>query len=95
MALQIDCIEKMDRNDPTTALQFVGGRNDNGSRCRLSQKDAIDGVESGKWQFYVSVGGSRVNVIVSTSRFGHKYLKTVADGEAPNNLLSLQTCFLV
>jgi len=26
------------------------------------------------------------------SRFGNKYLKTVADGEQPNNLLSLPEC---
>ena len=26
------------------------------------------------------------------SRFGHKYLKTMADGEHPNNLLSLPEC---
>lgn len=43
---------------------------------------------TGKWSFYVSRGGSIVNVIVATSRFGHKYLKTEADGEQPNNLLS-------
>ncbi len=29
-----------------------------------------------------------MNVIVSVSRYGHKYLKTEADGEHPDNLLS-------
>ena len=28
-------------------------------------------------------------VTVAISRYGHKYLKTLADGEEPNNLLSL------
>jgi hypothetical protein len=32
------------------------------------------------------------DVIVAISRYGHKYLKTVADGEQPNNLLSLYEC---
>jgi hypothetical protein len=36
--------------------------------------------------------GDRVSVIVATSRFGNKYLKTTADGDQPNNLLSLPTC---
>jgi hypothetical protein len=31
-------------------------------------------------------------VIVGTSRYGHKYLKTEADGEQPDNLLSLPEC---
>lgn len=36
--------------------------------------------------------GSVVSVIVAVSRFGNKYLKTEADGEHPNNLLSLPEC---
>jgi hypothetical protein len=59
---------------------------------KLSQQDAIAGVESGRWQFYVSVNGSTVWVVVEVSRFGNKYLKTTADGEQHNNLLSLPEC---
>lgn len=50
------------------------------------------GTESGKWQFYVSVGGLTVDVIVATSQYGHKYIKTLADGVHPDNLLSLPEC---
>ena len=32
------------------------------------------------------------DVVVAVSRFGNKYLKTVADGDQPNNLLSLYEC---
>lgn len=31
-------------------------------------------------------------VIVTTSRFGNNYLKTQADGDEPNNLLSPPEC---
>jgi len=54
--------------------------------------EAIAGIESGRWSFFVSVQGRAVAVIVAVSRWGHKYLKTVADGDDPNNLLSLPEC---
>ena len=30
--------------------------------------------------------------VVAVSRFGNKYIKTEADGDQPNNLLSLPEC---
>lgn len=93
MRLKIDCIEKEDRYDPTEAIVSVGGRNPDGTRWRLSQKDAISGIKTGKYSFYVVQGAVVVDVIVSVSRFGHEYIKTVADGAAPNNLLNLQSCY--
>jgi Protein of unknown function (DUF3892) len=92
MAYQIDCIEKEDRLNPTEAIQFIGGLAADGKRWRISQKEAIAAIEAGKWAFYVVAHGRSVNVIVAVSRFGNKYIKTEADGDAPNNLLSLQHC---
>ncbi|WP_111733072.1 DUF3892 domain-containing protein [Roseovarius amoyensis] len=95
MAHKIDCIEKEDRYDPTEAITHVGGLNHNGTRWRITQKEAIRRIESGENQFYVENGGRRTDVIVAVSRFGNKYIKTKADDYEPNNLLSLRTCALV
>ena len=92
MTNQIDCIQKLDRHDPTDAIEYVGGKNSDGTRWKITQKDAIRRIEQGINQFYVFKNGVRTNVIVSISRFGNKYIKTEADGYEPNNLLSLVRC---
>lgn len=89
---QVLCVSKTDRYNPYERITHIGGKNDDGTRWKLGQQDAIQGIESGKWAFYVRRGSGMVDVIVATSRYGHRYLKTTADGEQPNNLLSLPEC---
>lgn len=91
-SVQIMCINKSDRYNPHERIINVGGINANGTRWKLSQPAAIEGIENGKWRFYVSVDGDSVWVIVAVSANGNKYLKTQNDGDQPNNLLSLPEC---
>lgn len=89
---EVKCVTKSDRTNPHERILFIGGINQDGKNWKLAQSEAIEGIEAGKWQFFVNRGGRIVDVIVSTSRYGHKYIKTVADGETPDNLLSLYEC---
>jgi hypothetical protein len=89
---QVLCINKMDRTDVHERILNIGGFNADNSRWKITQTDAIEGIESGRWEFYVSKNNHEVNVIVSTSRFGNKYIKTENDGDTPDNLLSLPEC---
>jgi hypothetical protein len=91
-SVQIQCVNKTDRYNPHERISHVGGVNADKTRWKLTQEQAIQGTESGQWRFYVSVGGHSVWVIVAVSRFGNKYLKTEADGDQPDNLLSLPEC---
>lgn len=83
-----------DAGDADRRIDSIGGatgaEGTNGP-WTLKLDPAIAGIESGKWAFWTSANGRDVQVIVAT-RNRRKYLKTEADGDEPNNLLSLPRC---
>lgn len=89
---QITCIIP-DGADSNRRIDSIGGAtgSKNGGPWCISLHAAIKGIEDGTWRFWTSVNGNSVWVIIAT-RNGKKYLKTEADGDEPNNLLSLPRC---
>jgi len=81
--------------NPHERIINIGGTNPDGARWKRSQQQAIIDIETGTYQYYVSMEGHSVWVVVAAKQVGqsvHKYLKTQNDGEQPNNLLSLPEC---
>jgi hypothetical protein len=91
---EVTCINKSDRYNPWERITHLGGPNPDGKRWRLSQAEVIAAIEQNTYgEFYVDrPQGDRVKVIIATSQHGNKYVKTTADGDQPNNLLSLPEC---
>nr|WP_313287026.1 DUF3892 domain-containing protein [Stenotrophomonas pavanii] len=88
---QVGCIRKDDRQDRYSRITHIGGANGDASRWRLTLDEAINGIETGKWAFFTYVGGHQRWLLVA-SRNGRKYLRTEADQDTPDNLLSLPEC---
>jgi hypothetical protein len=89
--VRISCISKSPRSDPYTRISEIGGVANN-QVWRLPLNQAIQAVQGGRRFFVERPAGDRVDVVIATSQHGNKYLKTIADGDEPNNLLALPEC---
>ena len=69
------------------AVQSIGGFENSVSWSR-PLADAVEDVQSGRCQYYVSIGLRKVNLVVA-EQAGSSYLKTMIDGLSPANLLAL------
>ena len=90
--VEIQCINRSDRLDPHQRIINVGGMASERTHWKLSQRRAIELIESRRNSFFVTRDGKAVDVVVAVSAYGNRYLKTVADREQPDNLLSLPEC---
>ena len=74
-------------------VRSVGGVNPDGTRWELTVNDVISRIEDDQQAFFVEQpAGDRVDIEIATSSRGRRYIKTVADSDAPNNLLNLPSC---
>lgn len=89
---QIRCVCKNERYNPNDRITHIGGVHLGGKRWKLTQQEAIRGIEDGRFRFYVNAAGERNWLVVAFSVFGNLYLKTEFDKDEPNSLLNLPEC---
>ena len=90
---QIECVGRSDRLNHDRRLRLIGGVNADGARWQISEQAAIDGLEAGRWRFYLARAGHDVEIVVAVSKYGNKYLKAADDdGLHPEGLLTLPEC---
>jgi hypothetical protein len=86
---QVTCINKRGNHyDPHERISYIGN---SGNNWKLSEDSAIGRINRGADSFYTLVNGREAEVVV-TNHNGRAYLKTLADGYSPDNLLSLNEC---
>jgi len=91
--LRIRHVVKTDRPSAHEQIQAICGIKLDGSHWSLTQGEAVSQIEDGIAVFYVErAGGRRFEVVVAMDFHARKYLKTVADGQHPDELLYLPNC---
>ncbi|MEZ5938762.1 MAG: DUF3892 domain-containing protein [Hyphomonadaceae bacterium] len=87
--VQVSCINKQPRDNPYEGITHLGGTG--GGGWKWSRQQVIDSIRNGSNTFYTSVDGNRGDIGVVEGPNG-PYLRTYADGEWNDNLLSLPEC---
>ena len=85
-------VVRSDRLNHDRRLRAMGGVNPDGAHWRISEAEAIEAIDAGRWSFYIRAGDHEIPVIVAVSKYGSKYLKGAVDGLQPESLLALPEC---
>lgn len=87
---EITCVAQNGRHSTYERITHIGGGKD--KPWKLTIKEAIKLIDSGKWQFFVMQDGVAVKVEALNSRTGSRYLKTANDRYEPHEMLALPDC---
>jgi hypothetical protein len=96
MAVRITCIKKDGGNhdNPHTAIESVDWTNEaTGATGRSTRLEMYDFIKNKNGSAYVKgMAGSTVNVGTGETAKGTKFIRTYANGQWNDNLLSLPEC---
>jgi hypothetical protein len=91
--LRIRCTVKTERMGAHERINAICGLTSDGSHWTLTHEGAVSQVENGNCRFYIErPRDQRYDVIVAMDVCSHRYLKTVADRDQPDQLLFLPAC---
>ncbi|AWA30453.1 DUF3892 domain-containing protein [Flavobacterium magnum] len=76
---QIRFVKKSASQNIAERIASIGGVNPDGTTWEISQAQAVIGIESGRWMFYIHCNEEFSKVIVAVSTDAEKYLKTEMD----------------
>jgi hypothetical protein len=71
--VEIQCINKTNRQDPHARIANVGGVHD-GQRWKMTVSQAIAGIKNGDYDFWTRGGGKTARVLIA-QHDGHEYLR--------------------
>lgn len=84
--VQVRCINKQPRDNPYEGITHLGG-----SGWKLTRQQVIQSIQEKTNTFYTLVNGNRGYIGIVNGPNG-PYLRTYADGQWNDNLLSLPEC---
>ena len=89
---EVTCVVMERQGEPPLNLTHVGGGTPRGRGWRLTIDEAIEGINEGKWLFFVSLGKTRHTLVVGTTKLGFRYLRGENDAPGATILLTLPEC---
>lgn len=89
--VEVMCITKPIR-DEHHRIKGIGGLNGDGSRWWMTQEEAIQMVETGRFFFHVRDGDTRIKIETDVTDRGTKFIRTMPDGIPTNDLDALPEC---
>ncbi|HPQ39801.1 MAG TPA: DUF3892 domain-containing protein [bacterium] len=82
-------VKRREADDVYQQITHIGGLTEDYYRWIISLDEAINGIETGRWIFYIQHNGSPERLVIGHSPDGIKYLKTEMEISSPESLLSL------
>lgn len=89
---EIKWTTKSDRMAPHERILEIGVATMDGKCRRIPHAQAVEDQWNGVSLFNVAINGIMVGVKVETTPDGHRYLKSMDDGDQPDSLLALPDC---
>lgn len=90
VAHQILCVDRSKQIEPHERIVRIGGENADGSTWRITQDEAVAGIQNRRWRFWAHVAGESVWAFAARWPWGQLYLEVEA--ARPLLLLTLPPC---